>query len=356
MTELNDFLNLISEAKKESENKIGNHVIENLSDKIKENPFSSLLETTKVTQKESHAIQNDLNQEPLIEPTETSSRPLKTIKKIDISSLTEKIKTNEFTTMLETTKIVDETPPVQVETPKKTITKVDPSFLFEKIKDTSSLFSLLETEIEKKKEEEIKDKLQEEEFISLFSPKKITIKPEEEFVEEIIDSVIEELDIIDEISIEEQQEQEISTEVIVEAPKQIDLTDGANYDKLFKTNVDLFNQPKNPKVPPEIKAITDKLQYMENWLSKISMAGPGGGEVNLRFLDDVNAKTIQDGRFLRYNGASENFEFVQLISVRSTIVISDSVYTVTANDWYVGVNYANNNNITSWNTWTRSNN
>jgi hypothetical protein len=334
MNELNDFLNLISDAKKESENKIGNHVIENLSDKIKENPFSSLLETTKVTPEKPHNIQDDLIEEPaaeepttesVIDTTEISSSLPKTIKKIDPSFLSEKIKTNDFSSLLETTKIVPEIP-VQEEIVKKTIKKVDPSFLFEKIKDTSSLFSLLETEIEKKKEEDIKDKIKEEEFISLFSTKKVTLKEEEpvEFIEKPIESFVEEIiDIASEIADKIPVEQKITEELLIEAPKQVDLTDGAQYDKLFKTNVDLFNQPKNPKVAPEIKAITDKLQYMENWLSKISMAGPGGGEVNLRYLDDVNDKTIQDGRFLRYNAASDNFEFATVTGGGAPQVQSD---------------------------------
>ena len=334
MNELNDFLNLISDVKKESENKIGNHVIENLSDKIKENPFSSLLETTKVTPEKPHNIQDDLIEEPaaeepttesVIDTTEISSSLPKTIKKIDPSFLSEKIKTNDFSSLLETTKIVPEIP-VQEEIVKKTIKKVDPSFLFEKIKDTSSLFSLLETEIEKKKEEDIKDKIKEEEFISLFSTKKVTLKEEEpvEFIEKPIESFVEEIiDIASEIADKIPVEQKITEELLIEAPKQVDLTDGAQYDKLFKTNVDLFNQPKNPKVAPEIKAITDKLQYMENWLSKISMAGPGGGEVNLRYLDDVNDKTIQDGRFLRYNAASDNFEFATVTGGGAPQVQSD---------------------------------
>mgnify|MGYP003339020529 CR=1 FL=1 len=41
MAGLNDFFNLISESKKESENKIGDNTIENLSDKLKENLFST---------------------------------------------------------------------------------------------------------------------------------------------------------------------------------------------------------------------------------------------------------------------------------------------------------------------------
>ena len=157
MNELNDFLNLISDAKKESENKIGNHVIENLSDKIKENPFSSLLETTKI-----------IHEEPKITQ----------------------------------------------------IKKPDTSFLFGKIKDNSFL-SLLESEIVKSKEVEQVEQIQEQEFASLFDTAKVTLK-DEIIAEPIVTEIVE----------------EVIPEVLVEAPKS--LTDASHYDKLFKTNVDLF--------------------------------------------------------------------------------------------------------------------
>jgi hypothetical protein len=47
---------------------------------------------------------------------------------------------------------------------------------------------------------------------------------------------------------------------------------------------------------------------MENWLSKISMAGPGGGEVNLRWLDDVDRSSIANGRYLKYNQFTNKFQ------------------------------------------------
>ena len=226
MNELNDFLNLISDAKKESENKIGNYTIDNLSDKIKENPFSSLLETTKIIHEEPEITQ---------------------------------------------------------------IKKPDTSFLFGKIKDNSFL-SLLESEIVKSKEVEQVEQIQEQEFASLFDTAKVTLK-DEIIAEPIVTEIVE----------------EVIPEVLVEAPKS--LTDASHYDKLFKTNVDLFNQPKLPKVNPEMKAVTDKLQYMENWLSKISMAGPGGGEVNLRWLDDIDRSSIANGRYLKYNQFTNKFQF-----------------------------------------------
>ena len=268
MDELNDFLNLISDAKKESENKIGNHVIENLSDKIKENPFSSLLETTKIIHEEPEITQ---------------------------------------------------------------IKKPDTSFLFGKIKDNSFL-SLLETEIVKSKEVEQVEQIQEKEFASLFDTAKVTLN-DEVIAELIVTEIVE----------------EVIPEVLVEAPKPKALTDASHYDKLFKTNVDLFNQPNLPKVNPEIKALTDKIQYMENWLSKISMAGPGGGEVNLRWLDDIDRSSIYDMRYLRYNNANKKFEFAEVNPhdiVYETQLVTNNNYTINDSDYYIGIDYAGSVDIT----------
>jgi hypothetical protein len=101
----------------------------------------------------------------------------------------------------------------------------------------------------------------------------------------------------------------IQEEFIEEKVAKKDLTDASHYNRLFKTNVDLFNQPKLPAVAPEMKALTDKIQYMENWLTKISMAGAGGGEVNFRWLDDIDRSSIANGRYLKYNQFSNKFVF-----------------------------------------------
>lgn len=82
-----------------------------------------------------------------------------------------------------------------------------------------------------------------------------------------------------------------------------------------------FQQPDPPKTSADIQAIVNKLKYLEQWMGKISMAGPGSGEVKLRFLDDVDRSTIQDGHFLRYNGTSGKFEFVE---VKSETALQDT--------------------------------
>lgn len=132
-----------------------------------------------------------------------------------------------------------------------------------------------------------------------------------ESIEEILPMIPEQ--IIDE-SVEEHHEElldpsDIVAELVEQTIHKIDLTEGSQYDKLFKTNVDLFNQPNLPKVAPEVKAVTDRLKYLEDWVTKISLAGPGGGEVNLRWLDDVDRDTIANDRYLKYDQGSNKFIF-----------------------------------------------
>lgn len=228
------------------------------------------------------------------------------------------------------------------------------SSLFDNLKGDSFL-SILESEIKTEKEKEKKqkkiDKINEKEFLSIFQSKeeKIEIVEEESIPE--IESIFEH-EIIP-IMLEEVSEEsipEITEELlIIEATKQDELLNPATYDKLFKTNVDLFNQPKLQKVNPEMKAITDKLQYMENWLTKVSMAGPGGGEVNLRWLDDVDRSTIYDMRFLRYSNTKKKFEFAEVNPhdiVYTTHLVTTSSYNIDSDDYYVGVNYAGPTTIT----------
>lgn len=55
------------------------------------------------------------------------------------------------------------------------------------------------------------------------------------------------------------------------------------------------------------KTVTDLHRYARN----ASQMG-GGGEVNLRYLDDVNMASIDDNLFLRYNASTKLFEFVNV--------------------------------------------
>ena len=197
-----------------------------------------------------------------------------------------------------------------VEKPKRK--KINTSKLFENLKDTSFL-NLLESEASKSKKISKLEEKKENEFFDLLSSIPIS---KHQVVEPIIEDVVIEPIIIEEelIQIVEPIIEDVVVEPILEV-KSKDLTDGSQYDKLFKSNVDLFNQPKNPKVSPDIKALTDKIQYMENWLSKISMAGPGGGAGEIYNLD-----------------------------MPTKVVYGD--YTISKKDYYVGVNSTTKSYIT----------
>jgi len=77
-----------------------------------------------------------------------------------------------------------------------------------------------------------------------------------------------------------------------------------------------FNNPDPAEVNPELKAVTQKLKYIEQWISKISMHGSGGGAGSIAFLD------------------------------HETKLINFPSYNITTKDFYLGVNYAGNVSLT----------
>jgi len=79
---------------------------------------------------------------------------------------------------------------------------------------------------------------------------------------------------------------------------------------------DSFQQPDPLVVPDNLDAIRGKLKFLEQWLSKVSMAGPGGG------AGDTTTITSY------------------------TKLITTSTYTINRKDFYVGVNYPGPSTIT----------
>lgn len=68
--------------------------------------------------------------------------------------------------------------------------------------------------------------------------------------------------------------------------------------------------PDISPVAQEFKAITDKIRLLEQSITKIVNTGPGSGEVNLRYLDDVDRSSISDSRLLSYSAATKKFIFI----------------------------------------------
>lgn len=98
-----------------------------------------------------------------------------------------------------------------------------------------------------------------------------------------------------------------------------------------------YQQP-DTTTPRNINDIKKKIKYLEDWISKISLTGPGGGEVNLRFLDDVNTKPYNlkdpvlrqdaDGLAVVYNAANNKFELSTVGSdvAANVAVLDEGVY------------------------------
>lgn len=110
-----------------------------------------------------------------------------------------------------------------------------------------------------------------------------------------------------------------------------------------------FQQPNPDIVNKDIEAIRKKMQFLEQAIGRIAATGPGGGEVNLRWLDDVDRSTISDGRWLKYNGSTKKFVFDEINPyevVHNTTQVTTATYTVQPTDYYVGINYAGNVTIT----------
>jgi hypothetical protein len=72
---------------------------------------------------------------------------------------------------------------------------------------------------------------------------------------------------------------------------------------------DSFQQP-SVNVPADLKAVKDKVKFLEQWIGKISVTGPGGG------AGDVSTLSHQ------------------------TVSVTSNSYTMGRRDYYVGVNHA----------------
>ena len=80
-----------------------------------------------------------------------------------------------------------------------------------------------------------------------------------------------------------------------------------------KVNEAMYPTP----IPQGNKDLNDalrKISNLEQWVSRIAAHGPGSGEVNFRYLDDVDRSTIAEGRHLAYNANTGMFFFEDVVS------------------------------------------
>ena len=119
---------------------------------------------------------------------------------------------------------------------------------------------------------------------------------------------------------------------------------------------DSFQQPAPQPVDPNFTSLQRKVQFLEQAIGRIAATGPGSGEVNLRWLDDVERSTIQDQHYLRYDAPTKKFVFdnghknSHYGAFQSTVTQTCGASTATALtynqvDFSYGVTVANNSQV-----------
>ena len=108
----------------------------------------------------------------------------------------------------------------------------------------------------------------------------------------IVETVVEEpTTVIAEVSEEQPKPKTIVDQVVAKITQQ-------------QENTNLFTDPQPEKTSPTIKALQDKLKSLEQWMGKISMAGPGSGSYWLNDLGDTDKTSLKnatEGQVLTFN-------------------------------------------------------
>lgn len=165
------------------------------------------------------------------------------------------------------------------------------------LSDLFKVVSEAKQEVEKKKveEEKIQPLLGELESVftnpSAFKAKKrkaIIKKEEKQVTEETLDNVIDDLP------------KEVSSKIVPEnPPKPVPSVDLEEIEDKFRDIV---------------KRLQDEITTLKKSVLNSQRTGwggsSGGGEVNLRYLDDIDRASIQDGRILSYDASIKKFKFI----------------------------------------------
>lgn len=120
-------------------------------------------------------------------------------------------------------------------------------------------------------------------------------------VEEVVESAVEQI------------AEEVITEVTIPTPigKVPDEAQVPDLDKYLKPKAEVAQE--DPLIN-QFKQVNDKLKFLERWVGQIQNTGPGSGEVNFRYLDDVVRSTMLDGNdnwVLEYDATSKKVQFTK---------------------------------------------
>lgn len=195
--------------------------------------------------------------------------------------------------------------------------------------------SPLKEEITPKK----KKKVQEQKTVKAFEDwlYSETTKEQEQIIENVIEESLDE--VLEDIECHKEDLEEINQ------PRE-DLIEKSLGLLAEPSNVKQKNDPLTP-LDQKFATLDDLQKHYNTFLTRIqqqlSTLG-GGGETRLEFLDDVNRNSVkQDHKFLRYDAPSKKWIGAyagEAPFISSTTHITSSSYTITENDYYIGVNYA----------------
>ena len=111
-----------------------------------------------------------------------------------------------------------------------------------------------------------------------------------------------------------------------EVPKNLLIDKAMNAITAQVKNEQVMNQEPKQTGDQTLSELQRKVKYLEQWISRIATTGPGSGEVNLRYLDDVDTSNLQNNYFLRYNSSNSKFEFT---ASSGTVANADIVSALT---------------------------
>jgi len=172
----------------------------------------------------------------------------------------------------------------------------------------------VESKVEDTKEKEIKTLESLESLFQFLGGKEDAIEAEPEVVEEL--EVEEKLEVVEEPAeilpeevhevieeVEELKSEEKIEPVIVEEP----ITDKTTVDNVAEIITKHEKDKDKKEIVEETDLITARIDKLEKWIQKIAVAGPGGGEVRLNNLDDVDITGISNNKSLKWNASTNKW-------------------------------------------------
>lgn len=102
----------------------------------------------------------------------------------------------------------------------------------------------------------------------------------------------------------------------VELPTPEERAIGTKYDVDRYLKTASFQQPDPDTVSKDVDDIRAKIKFLEQAIGRIAVTGPGSGEVNFRWLDDVNRATMtseNNNWVLEYDSATKKVQFTNTV-------------------------------------------